>query len=380
MRSELRSEAIRLRMLWLVGLLLFVGGCNSDAKQLANSGGATEGAEKASSPMPLREPAPELEAAGIKLVRDDKSGQISGVDCNGTEVDDALAEAIAVLSGCTKLTITKSTMTDAGWSSLAALRTLQQLDLRDCSVNNSQLKSAVTGMTELRALRLSGQNGLTSVDDDGLSVLSQCSKLKVLAADELFVSEDGLKHLANCPQMSELYVKGTLLSDSSMALLADMKNLRKLRLAKTKVGTAGLELLTALELEDLDVSECSGVVDGSMVAIGKMKTLKRLNLWRDVITDEGAVQLAGLTSLQWLNLDNTHVRDEGLDHLAQLTQLTFLHLGSTGVTDAGMSRLAPLVSLKDLKVTRTSVTEEGVALVVKAIPGVDVQLKYIEGQ
>jgi hypothetical protein len=45
-----------------------------------------------------------------------------------------------------------------------------------------------------------------------------------------------------------------------------------------------------------------------------------------------------------------------------------------------MSDLVGLKSLKDLKVTRTSVTEAGVAELRKALPKVDIQLKYGEEQ
>ncbi len=76
----------------------------------------------------------------------------------------------------------------------------------------------------------------------------------------------------------------------------------------------------------------------------------------------------------------THLTDAGLPHLAGLTKLKFLHLGSTAVTDAGMPALVSLKSLKDLKVTRSAVTEAGVDVVKQAIPGIEIQLKYIEGE
>lgn len=151
-------------------------------------------------------------------------------------------------------------------------------------------------------------------------------------------------------------------------------------MSRTGIGIAALETLSDLPLEDLDISEASGVNDESMLAVGKMKSLKRLNLWRDTVSEVGAAQLASMTALEWLNLDNTHINDEALPHLAGLTKLTFLHLGSTAVTDAGMHHLVTLKALKDLKVTRTAVTEEGVEVIKEAVPGIAIQLKYIEGE
>ena len=63
-----------------------------------------------------------------------------------------------------------------------------------------------------------------------------------------------------------------------------------------------------------------------------------------------------------------------------MKQLSFLHLGSTQVTDAGMDHLAGLSSLEDLRVTRTAVTEEASARLAEKIPGIAIQLKYIEGE
>ncbi|MEO8270004.1 MAG: hypothetical protein ABI557_09795, partial [Aureliella sp.] len=149
---------------------------------------------------------------------------------------------------------------------------------------------------------------------------------------------------------------------------------------RTSVGTAGIAALRKLPLEDLDISEASGITDETLEIVGQMNSLKRLNLWRDTVGDAGVAHLAGLTELVWLILDNTQLTDAGLPYLAGLTKLKFLHLGSTPVTDAGMPSLVSLKSLMDLKVTRTAVTEAGVEVIRQSIPGIDIQLKYIEGQ
>ncbi len=321
-----------------------------------------------------------LRSTGAKLESRTKGTQITNVDLRGIEITDALAEQVVLLGELEKLTINESAMSIAGWQHLGKIASLQQLDLRDCPIGNEQFQAIVSGMPNLKAIRLSGTSGRTTVDDAGLAALAQTSALKVLALDGLWITDAGLTHVLACKQLAELYAAGTTLNDDAGALLAQLPELKKLRLAKTGFGTRGLEALLPLQLEDLDISEASGIDDASMAVVGKMQTLKRLNLWRDTVGDAGVAHLAGLTNLQWLNLDNTHLADAGLVHMADMQQLTFLHLGSTGVTDAGMPDLVGLKSLKDLKVTRTAVTEAGVAVVQQALPGVDVQLKYIEGE
>jgi Leucine-rich repeat (LRR) protein len=371
----------------VLALALLLTGCGGETaenqgKSLPPEDGRTiaETSAEAVEPQGLSAEAETLQAAGAQLQIDAKTGNVISVDCSSIELSDDLASKLATIEQLKKLTIRASSMTDTGWQSLAKLSQLEQLDVRDTPLSSGQLTAAVSGMNKLKALRMSGKSGSTEVDDAGLECLLNCPELKVLAADHLWVSQDGLQHLKNCQQLSELYLAGTLVDDQAMELLAQLPNLKKLRLAKTGVGTPGLETLSRLELEDLDISECSQVFDESLVAVGKMKTLKRLNLWRDVISDAGVAHLSGLVNMNWLNLDNTHMGNPGLEHLRGMSKLTFLHLGSTYVTNEGMPLLTPLTALKDLKVTRTSVTEEGLKPLLETNPSLNVQVKYIEGE
>ena len=320
-----------------------------------------------------------LRSTGAELEQN-SAGLVTGVDMGDVEVTDTLATQIALLDGLQKLTIGESAMTTVGWQKLGKLTNLQHLDLRDCPLNNEQLSAVLGELSKLKALRLNGISGRTTVDDSGLAGLANCPELKVLAIDGLWVGSQGLEHLKNNLRLSELYASGTTIDDTATELLAGFPALQKLRLSRTSVGTAGIAALSKLPLEDLDISEASGISDETLEIVGQMKSLKRLNLWRDTVSDAGVAHLAGLAELEWLNLDNTQLTDAGLPHLASLTKLNFLHLGSTPVTDAGMPSLVSLKSLKDLKVTRTAVTEAGVEVVRQAIPGIEIQLKYIEGE
>lgn len=324
---------------------------------------------------------PELLAAfeikGIELARN-VDGAVTQVAFREAPLTDSLAAALASLSQLQNLVVASSDMTDEGWKRIGKLTHLKQLDLRECTLGNEDFAAAVSGLGELQALRMSGKNGATTVDDTGIVALKSCPKLKVLAADYLWISETGLSELVGLEELRELYLANSLVDDAALARIAAMPSLKKLRIAKTGIGREGLEHLTALKLEELDVSECINIDDAALEPIGRIVSLKKLNLWRDAVGDVGAAHLAGLTNLEWLNVDNTQLTDEGLKSLAGFSKLTFLHLGSTAVTDAGMPELLKLKSLQELKVTRTSVTEAGVAPLRKALPGLDIRLKYGE--
>ncbi len=364
-------------------LLFAAAGCEATASRVEREAKmAALEAEKVAldaAAMELKRAAETLVSTGAKVERN-SDNEVVAADLRGIEVTDTLATEIAKLKELSKLTINESSMSVAGWQTIGTIPGLQQLDIRDCPINNEQFSAAVTNLRKLRAVRLNGKSGRTQVDDRGLAALSNCSELKVLAIDSLWITVAGIKQLAANQKLAEIYAGDTALDDESVELLAQLPDLRKIRLSRTGVGAPGLEALSKLPLEELDVSECSGVSDDSLVVIAKMHSLKRLNLWRDTVGDIGVEHLSQLTNLEWLNLDNTHLADAGLSQLSDMSKLTFLHIGSTGITDAGMPALVGLKSLKDLKVTRTAVTEAGVAVVKEAIPDVNVQLEYIEGE
>ncbi|GAB5405775.1 MAG: hypothetical protein Aurels2KO_40060 [Aureliella sp.] len=309
-----------------------------------------------------------------------KDGMITEVVFRDTPITDAIAAQVGKLSKVTKLSIYSSEMSSAGWESLGGLSSVQHLDLRGCKVGNTQLVAAASSMPRLRSLRLNGKDGSTTVDDDGLSFLEKCKDLKVLAIDHLWVSVDSLAKLPNPDGMLELYAATTLIDDEALATISSWKGLKKLRAANTSVSNAGLADIESMKLEELDLSECQQFDDSGMASVGKITTLKRLNLWRTSITDAGVAEIAPLVNLTWLNLDNIPLSDDGLKALSEMQKLEFLHLGSTQVTDSGMEHLVALESLNDLRVTRTAVTEDGVQPLREAHPKMNIQIKYVEGQ
>ena len=325
-------------------------------------------------------PAPtQLEATEAEIKRR-SDGTVAEVHLRKTPATDAMAEEIGRFKKLVKLTINNSEMTEAGWAQLSNLGELQQFDLRGCAVNNKQLTSAIAGMPKLRALRLNGKSGLTTVDDLAMEALSKCTELKALALDHLWVGVDGLKPLQACTKLSELYLAATLVDDEALEVIAGFSALKKLRIAQTSVSGDGMQHLTKLSLEDLDASECSVLNDDSLKIVGSFRTLKRLNLFKVPLSDLGVDNLAGLTDLTWMNLDQTGLTDEGMPALKSMTKMQFLHLGSTGVSDLGLEQLTAMQSLRNLIVTRTAVTEAGVADIKQAISGVEVQLKYVESE
>ncbi len=319
----------------------------------------------------------EIEALA-SAIKTDKQGWVVEVDFRGTPVTDEQLEPLLKLKKLRSVLLNETPITDQGLKTLGQIGTLTNLDLRDCKITNDGL-AHLTGLTNLKALRLSGKNGKTEVDTDGMVHVGKLTNLKALLLDFLWIDGEGLQHLSNCKKIEELYLAETLVADEDLAKLVLFPKLKKLRISKlSQVTGAGLEHVAKIEgLIDLDLSENSSLFDADLAPVSRLTNLKRLNLWRVALTDAGVAHLAPLTNLEWLNLDNTQLSDAGLKYLRGMTKLKFLHLGSTSITDAGLPQLEVLKSLNDLKVTRTAVTDAGVKALKEKLPETEIQLKYL---
>lgn len=311
-------------------------------------------------------------------LRKDTQGYLTEINFRGSAVSDENLLMLPKLSHLQSILLNEAKISDAGLVPIGQIPSLTNLDLRDCPISNAGL-AHLTGLTGLKALRLSGKSGACTVDDGGLEHVAKLTAMKALLLDFLWVSGDGIAQLKDLQKLEELYLAGTLIGDEDLQHLDLFPNLKKLRISKlAQVTGGGLEQVAKLKhLVDLDLSENSSLFDADLAPLAAMTSLEKLNLWRVAMTDAGAENLAMLTNLTSLNLDNTQLTDVGLEHLTKMNKLTFLHLGSTAITDAGLSKLAGLKSLQDLKVTRTAITEQGVAKLKLDLPNTEIQLRYL---
>jgi len=224
-----------------LSLILFCG-C-SESKPATEP--AVTDAPKPAAMLPPVEPDDEGAVQALEdlqaVFRRGGDGRITEVNLRGTAATDAALEHIAKLKGVTSLLLNDLPITDAGLAQLAAWKSpIVNLDLRGCSVGNAGL-AHISEWTTLKAVRLNGASGKTTVDDDGLVHLTGLTRLKVLAFDGLWVSEDGLKLLADLKNVEELYLKSTLISDEGLAVLTQFPQLKKLRLAFNQISSDGLQ-------------------------------------------------------------------------------------------------------------------------------------------
>jgi Leucine Rich repeat len=101
--------------------------------------------------------------------------------------------------------------------------------------------------------------------------------------------------------------------------------------------------------------------DGTIVEVGHLTQLERLQLIGGIASDGGLIHLKGLTKLSGLSLSNNQVSDAGLVHLNGLTKLSDLDHSYNQVSDAGLVHLKGLTKLSVLDLERTQITDAGLA-------------------
>lgn len=333
----------------------------------------------------------ETESAAIKalqtaggVVKTDSAGSVTDMDLHLLTLSAETLEFLTDLKSLRVLNLADSSFSDESLPVLERVSpTLTSLDLRGCQISD-KATAVIARFAGLRVLRFNGKNGKTSISDDGLKALAACTALKVLALDELtFVGTDGIAALTGLANLEELYVGGTIVDDDSCSVIAGFPKLKKLRLARNQISDIALNTLSECkQLEELDLSEDSLITNDGMAFLAKLTSLKKLNLWRVQISDEGVLMLAPLNQLEWLNLDNTKLSDAGLPALWGMTKLNFLHLGSTQITPDGVSLLFHLSSLRDLKITRSAMGSSDVAVaeLKKHLRDTAIQTEYLDSE
>ncbi len=329
---------------------------------------------------------------------------LDGIVCRNSYADrvaatDALMPHIAKLSGLKSLVMRYTNVTDTGMKHLAALKSLEELDL-PTQITDRTL-ACLGGLTSLRRLYFDMLHGCNQVTDAGLRHVSNLTSLEELALRGERISDKGLAHLSELPRLEYLYLYGThfgdlgmvhvrrmaslrvlvfhegqaFISDAGLAQIAEIPNLEQLYLdARGDVTDAGLaHLRTLRSLRKLGIPKAR-VTDQGLAYLSQIRTLERLDLPQDQkgITDKGVICLAELPNLKQLHIsriyrtdpsaDTEYYTDKALEALATCQGLEELSIGSPGITDAGMEHIARLGRLNKLLLHGCdNVTDAGLA-------------------
>ncbi|HEY9718353.1 MAG TPA: protein kinase [Trichormus sp.] len=172
-------------------------------------------------------------------------------------------------------------------------------------------------------------------------------------------SEDLLSHARNLTALTRVFASFTDLTDEHLRYLDELPNLDRLEVSDTDVTGVGLSKLN--RLHDLKQLGASYTKNGSLVvkALNGSKAIENLDLGGTGLTAEDMPGIGRLTSLKVLEIPKNHITDQSLKYLEPLTQLRRLSIfGNPLVTPRCIQYLKALQGLKTLDISGVKWTDE----------------------
>jgi hypothetical protein len=158
------------------------------------------------------------------------------------------------------------------------------------------------------------------------------------------------------------------LGDAELTSLAGMTRLREVSLPNAAVSDKALDVLVSLSLEVLILGDTT-ITDDGLAKLGRLHSLRDLNINQCRVTDRGLAHLAELPRLELLRLGKSDITDDGFASAGRIGTLRFLILQNAHITGRGFKHLHGLKNLESLYLQGNPLTGEGVADLRRALPG-----------
>ena len=219
--------------------------------------------------------------------------------------------------------------------SIAGHQTLRELAIIDCGITDAGVR-LLEQFPQLTILTLSKEAQLT---DGALQSISRLSHLKSLSLPSyvgtrlgrMRFSADGLRQLQTLKELETLHLAG--------------HNVPADALAFPKLTSLGLGYTNS---DDPRNGSTAGIGDDVAMQIGKLRTLRELELISSAVSDDGLKFLADLPELRRLTLRGDKITNAGISHFRPHPRLEHLTLRASGVSDKSLGHLAQIVSLTRL--------------------------------
>ncbi len=193
--------------------------------------------------------------------------------------------------------------------------------LLECNEVGPTMAAALSGMKQLRFLRLKGD-----LSDESVVPLSGLTGLQVLDLHGTRVTDGGLANLAGLENLEALDLADTVVLGHGLGHLAKLEKLRVLDLSNCKIAYSTLANLPPLpRLEALDLSGAM-LNNDELCSVAVLPLLKTLDITSTLITPDGLLALAAFQSIEELRIDNEVVSAESLESLLAVGRLRILHI------------------------------------------------------
>jgi Leucine-rich repeat (LRR) protein len=359
--------------------------------------------------------------------------KLETLDLSGCNLAQSDYEWLADLRGLRVLSLHRTGIRDPGFTRLAGLRELEELDLSDNDLTQKSLP-VIASLPRLRKLSLDLSEGLPDSKelahlaslkelrtltislkgtDEEWRILSTFTTLEGLDVEADRITEAGLNQLSALKDLRRLKVKPSPdpwrkrdqnppsiapalqlpcleslelwwvpVGDAWAARLNGCPNLRRLYLHSaseyrnrlTDIGVAKIAEFT--RMRELTLFNVDDLTDQGVEKLANLKELRILSLsCCDAITDKAVVHLVKLRHLRELDLSCPKVTDQGIRLLPELKELEELEISSSGATDACIPDLAKIPRLKVLWIIQTKITRAGYNRLYELLPGRFISMK-----
>lgn len=282
-------------------------------------------------------------------------GELIGFEAynNYHRIDNAALKQLATVVSLEVLDLQcADAITDRGLSYLIKLPRLRKLRLGSERITNA-------GMVHLAKLPSLVDLSLLGIKltQRGLAEIAKIDRLRALTVWMAEIGNGGLKPIAKMRNLQVLHLGGNDLTDAGLSSLAPLVALEDVNLAyHPEITARGMEVLKAWPLiKRLNLARTQ-LGDDGLKLMGHCPLLESLEISKAAITDTGVAHLQNCTKLKDVSLNENQITDRGLIHLSQLNNLESLELDETSITDDGLEALIGLPELKKLSVCETNVT------------------------
>ena len=269
-----------------------------------------------------------------------------------TTITDAMIAEVAKLTNLQHLALERREVTDRHLAQLRALTELLSLNLSSTNITDAGLVH-LRAFPKLQSLRM---GAVSSGEKDGVATpnltaagLEIVGTLTQLRALDLYASPsgEGLLHLAKLTQL-EAFIGPNKVNDDGMAVLANFTKLRVLKQWGFGVTDRSATHLKPLPLQLLDV-KYTKLGDKAASVIGSLSRLEELGAPRG-LGDPGMKHLARLAKLRRIDLCDTQITDVGVALLPRASALEFVNICNNGerITLISAASLAKLPKLSEV--------------------------------
>jgi len=246
-----------------------------------------------------------------------RSDDIQSLDLVGSNVTHASFKYICRLKGLKKLSLAGTYIDDRDIAVLAAgLPKLSQLDLSDTPRITDRCIDSILTMNHLTDLNLARERQLT---DAGFMRLAAMKSLNSLDLTETRLSDKGLSSITKIQTISALNLAHTKITDHGLQYLFGMPSLKLLDLSETGITDAGVQQVIGklTMIEELNLSQTQ-VTDKGISNLAGLVNLRKIWLRSlSKVTEAAIPALSSHSKLQDIEIQKTLIMRSGVDALAK---------------------------------------------------------------